>query len=108
VKDKPLKAYIAYANDEPVDGAILVMAHSWKEAKRLSYSWVMGELCVLYTEVTVQWIKNPENSILRSVNKEKYKNNIPHLVNNPISCKECFMWGLELDEDELCCNCGNY
>ena len=101
-----MKSYMASA-DEPCEGAILVFAHSVKEAKKTawqSYS-IIHEICDCeYINLRVSWMKDCDY-MFEQADQEKLKNGEPHIIETPISCNGCEKWGLELDEKGYCESC---
>ena len=103
-----LKPYMGYGRiGGSCEGAILIFAHNIKEAKRLGWRVISEWITDEYTDMAVKLLKNggilfeqaPEWS------KEKLRAGLPHIVDDPLSCKECGLWGDELNEDGYCKDC---
>lgn len=104
VKVAVMKAYMGYAGD-PHDGAILIFAHNAKQAKRLAYPEMSNLFDCMFCDARVKWLKG-EDYLFENADKEKLAAGIAHIVDNPISCKSCEMWGSgELDADGVCASC---
>ena len=101
-----LKPYMASA-DEPSEGAILVFAHNIKEAKKTawqSYSFLHEACDNEYINMRGSWMKDCDY-MFEQADQEKLKNGEPHIIETPIGCKGCEMWGLELDGRGYCESC---
>lgn len=101
-----LKPYMGCYRDEPQEGAILIFAHTAKEAKKVGWSepsWIRDSIDS-FLDFRVTLIKNNPD-ILKDGNHEKLSNNIPHVNDSPTSCKGCGLWGKVLNEKGLCDIC---
>jgi hypothetical protein len=85
--------------------AMLVFAGSGREAKRLAYRTGIGYFIDHYTDMAFRWIRNSHN-VFPLGNQEKIKNEIPHVVADPVSCESCEHWGAGLDKNGKCSSCG--
>jgi hypothetical protein len=100
-----LKAYMIHAG-EPQNGAALVFAASFREAKKLGFNSGVCDGCD-YTDVrghqikSDQWLKN------NAADKEKLGSGVPHIVDSPPSCEQCELWYDELF-DGVCESCADY
>jgi hypothetical protein len=104
--DTKLKPYMGCYQDEPHEGAILIFAHTAKEAKKVGWnepSWIRDAVDS-YLDFRVTLIKNAP-SIFKDGVQEKLLLNIPHVNESPASCKECGLWGMELNLKALCDSC---
>uniref|UniRef100_A0A6M3KWT9 Uncharacterized protein n=2 Tax=viral metagenome TaxID=1070528 RepID=A0A6M3KWT9_9ZZZZ len=106
-----MKPYMGYSREGgSIEGAVLIFAHNIKEAKRIGFnvlsSWITDE----YTDMAVRLIKNGDFLFeqVSDWSKDKLAKGIPHVVDNPPSCKECGLWGSELNENGLCEDCQDY
>lgn len=92
-----MRAYMAWAG-EPEDGAVLVFAHTSREARRLAADEVQSWTRCDYIDVRVRW--------LRSDCAHLREQDGPHVVDNPPSCRDCERWYTEpLDENGRCQAC---
>ena len=99
-----MKFYAAFSRNEGIEeGAILVVANTAKEAKKIA--WQSG-LCFNvdeYFDLSIRWLRNKENY------EPLVKNtNVSHIVADPIYCKSCKIWGQGLDKFGNCGYCGEY
>ena len=94
-----LKTYIGYDKFEGArGGAVLIFAHSIKEAKKLAFP-------VLQEWFDMDWIDMRVNRIYGDwLQKEKLKNE-PHTVKNPKVCEVCETWGTEPYDEHICKYC---
>jgi hypothetical protein len=91
-----MKMYRGYNGDS--EWAVLIFANSAREAKKLLWK----ELCL-----ELDSFIDGRVSLLRDrpwLEKLK-KKDVPHLINDPPSCKACGMWGYEIGEDGICSLC---
>jgi hypothetical protein len=98
-----LKPYMA-SGGEPQDGAILVFAHNIKEAKKVAWSSnsFLSDVCDSeYINLRVVYLKESPH-LFTEGDKEKLLDGTPHIIETPATCKDCNLWGYELDEDGYC------
>jgi hypothetical protein len=101
-----LNTYMAFSrNNGPEEGAILVFAHSIQEARVVGWRAMPDELTDEYIDFGVRrirkspWLYNEANAI-------KLRNDEAHVIDNPISCDNCGMWGDEpIGKDGYCESC---
>jgi hypothetical protein len=103
---RPMRAYMAFSKHEgPEGGAFLVIHHTARQAKALAgrsgACWNVDE----FFHIAVKWLRDPE--IMALANKEKLKADEPHVVDSPVNCWQCDMWGAGVDHEGLCGNCGD-
>lgn len=87
------------------EAAEIVFAFNSREAKKMG--WHMYDNLDIdgYVDLGVKLIKNnPE--VYAYGNQDKLLNNIPHYVNSPDGCNDCFVWGAGVNENGICDNCG--
>jgi hypothetical protein len=93
-----MKAYMGFEKDYFNEIAVLIFAHSVKEAKVLG--WNNCDFCDNFINYRVTQIKN-QSWIFKEMIKDT-----PHVIDNPKSCEECMMWGVsEIGADGLCEGC---
>ena len=88
------------------EGAVLIFAHNIKEAKKIGFYAMSGMITDEYIDTAVNLIR--EEFIYEQApewSKKKLADGIPHVVDNPLSCKGCNLWGYELNEDGYCEDC---
>lgn len=102
-----MKAYTAYAVGAlPREGAILVIANTAKEARKLA--WKSGEFNVeKWIDLTVRLIRYNVD-VIPLANQAKLQQEQPHVVASPLSCEACGIWGAGLTDDNNCGNCGEW
>jgi hypothetical protein len=103
--DTKLKPYMVYSREAgPCEGAFLVFAHKAREAKRIGYYAMSGMITDEYIDAAVNLLKNSE-FLYEQANQEKLSLNIPHVIENPVCCKGCNLWGYELNKEGYCQDC---
>jgi len=86
----------------PEEGAILIFAHTAKEARVIGWGW---SWCDEYIDFGVRRLRNSD-WLYKEANQLKLQNDIPHATDNPHSCKRCEMWGhAEILENGFCEDC---
>lgn len=99
----PLKPYMAFFRHAgPAGGAALVVAHSVKEARPLAWRKSLMDIDE-WTDLGVRLIRDPD--ILLLADPEKLAAGQPHVIDSPLHCQVCGLWGAGLTEDNLCCHC---
>lgn len=101
-----LKPYIAFSRDAgPHEGAILVIAHTAKQARLLA--WQSGDCLNVedWLDQAVLLLKGKSHLVL--ADQTKLQSNEPHVIADPVGCQECGTWGGGITADNLCahCNC---
>ncbi|KMQ75256.1 hypothetical protein [Marinobacter subterrani] len=99
-----LKAYMMHAG-EPIDGAALVFAESFRQAKVLAFN----QSCVCdgceYTDIRGHRIGRDAWLKERAADQKKLAAGEPHVIDSPPSCKGCELWFDELEESGYCETC---
>lgn len=99
-----MKAYMAYSQiDGAQEGAILVIANSAKEAKKLA--WKSGECLNVdeWIDLSVKWLK--DDDVMKLSRNYPFEEIVSHITPNPPYCKSCGLWGCGITSEDLCCNC---
>jgi hypothetical protein len=103
--NKRLKPYMA-GGDDMSEGAVLIFAYDAKQAKQMA--WHNGIIREVtdgeYLQLRVKWLKH-DDFMFKEANQEKLMIGEPHIVESPMSCKNCDLWGLELNDDGYCEGC---
>lgn len=99
-----LKAY-SFHDGEPVDGAVLVFAHSFREAKKIAYPVVRGWTDCEYLDVKGFHFPNDAWLKEHAADQRKLAAGEPHVIDNPPTCKGCDLWHDELEESGYCESC---
>lgn len=102
-----MKTYIAYSSSAgPTEGTILVIANTARKAKNLA--WKSGELFNVdeWTDLAVRWLR--DEYIMRLADQVKLAAGEPHVVAEPLACESCKAWGCEVDDNGICCGCGQW
>lgn len=101
---KKLRAYMVHGG-EPIEGSVLVFAHTVQQAKVLGYPDISGwGLVDEFIQVRARWLRNSP-WVFDEANKDKLAANTPHVIACPTTCKDCGLWGLQLNDDEYCEDC---
>ncbi len=102
MKSDQLKPYSAYSRCAgPCEGAVLVFAHTVQEARIIAWntSW-LSDMC------DDEWIDLAASKlesnlwIMKQATSEE-----PHVIESPVTCEGCLMWGYDLDENGICESC---
>jgi hypothetical protein len=101
-----LKTYMGFSRGAgPEEGAILIFAHSVKEARKVGWNMMGCELTDEYIDFAATiirkspWLREEANAL-------KLANDEAHVIDDPRSCDECGMWGIyQIGEDGLCEEC---
>lgn len=104
VQGGQVKPYMAFSRfDGPEEGAVLVLAQTAKEARRLA--WQSGECLNVHDwiDLAVRWIKDA--TITALANQDKLKASVSHVVGSPAGCDACGYWGVGVTLEGLCCRC---
>ena len=104
-KRKRMRAYSAFSRSAgPQEGAVLVVAHTARAAKRIAWPlwlcWNMDD----YTDLAMRWLR--DENLLALADQDKLAAGIEHAVDSPLGCQSCKLWGYGVDADGACCHCG--
>jgi hypothetical protein len=101
-----LKPYMVYSRFLTAqEGALLVFAHSFKEARVVGWRSMGKELTDSYLDFTAAILRNSD-WLFSEADQEKLLKDIPHLIWNMKSCSQCEEWGhSEIGADGLCNDC---
>lgn len=101
-----MKAYMAYCcSDGPEQGAVLVFAHTQREARRISYPVLSNFTCAEWIDTTATLIKDSAY-LFTCADQKKLVEDVPHVIDNPPSCVRCERWGTgPLDASGVCEEC---
>ncbi len=101
-----MKIYIGYSRYcGPEEGAVLVFANNAKEARKVAYSSLVGLGIVEdWIDCAVRWLRESD-FLFEQADNEKIWKGIAHVIDDPVTCKECEMWGGEQLEDGTCSMC---
>ena len=102
-----MKTYMAYAGDAPEDGALLVFAHTAKEARQVSWVSVANLMGCDYIDVRVVWLKVNAPHLVAAANSAKMVLGEAHVIEYPPSCSSCCLWGDDrpIEENGRCADC---
>lgn len=99
---KKLKAYMAFSQEAgPLEGAVLVLHYTAKEARKFVYSAIQGDITEDYLDTAVRWLREPWAVKMGHPDLP----NTPHVIWSPPSCQYCGFWGSGITKNELCGNC---
>lgn len=97
-----MNMYMGYEKDSISECAVLIFAHTAREAKRLCWP-VIRDYCNLlsgdYPDLRVTRLRDHE--WLRSEARHDY----PHVIDNPQGCESCCQWGSSEIVEGLCQDC---
>lgn len=99
-----LKAY-SFHDGEPIDGAVLVFAHSFREAKKIAYRSIQSWAGCDFTDVKGFHFRNDAWLKANAADQKKLAADEPHVIDNPPTCKGCELWHDELEESGYCESC---
>lgn len=103
-----MNIYMAYSRRlGPLEGAMLVFAHTVREAKKFAYQCAdVSDICGNeYTDLAVNKIRN-KDWLYEDADQKKLAAGMPHVVWNMKTCKNCETWGgSPIGEDGLCEEC---
>jgi hypothetical protein len=99
-----LKPYMAYSRLYGFqEGAILVIAHTAKEARKLAWGH-----CFNVDEWIDQTATLIDQNVLILADQEMVNVGQSHIIEYPEYCTDCQLWGCGLTEDNLCANCNQF
>uniref|UniRef100_A0A6M3LQI1 Uncharacterized protein n=1 Tax=viral metagenome TaxID=1070528 RepID=A0A6M3LQI1_9ZZZZ len=101
-----MRVYMAYSREGGASGvAILVFAHTVQEAKSLAWG-VFSDFGITeeYIDVAARWLKG-KDFLFKQANQDYLNDDIAHIIDDPVSCKNCGFWGYELDDGGYCADC---
>jgi hypothetical protein len=101
-----LNTYMGYSRGAgPEEGAVLIFAHSVREARRVGWNSFGSELTDEYIDFAATRIrKSPW--LNEEADGLKFANDEPHVIDNPDCCMECGQWGQSpIGLDHLCEEC---
>ena len=98
-----LNTYMGFSRaNGPEEGAILIFAHSVREARLVGWRMFGSDLTDEYTDFAAKrirkspWLKEEANGL-------KLANDEAHVIDNPNCCMECGLWGeTPIGDDGLC------
>ncbi len=103
-----LKAYMGYSREAgSKEGAYLIFAHNIKEAKCIGFDAMSGTIVGDYTDMGIVLCKDSDFLFdqVPQWSKDKIAKGVAHVVDSPPTCKQCELWGKELDVNGICEDC---
>lgn len=102
-----LKPYMCFERDMCYECAILVFAHTARQARMLAYPWLseFNGYCE-WTDARAKLMRNADY-IFEQADQAKLAAGEPHVISNPKSCPACEHWGMPLNENGICENCAD-
>ena len=101
--------YMGCAKDGMQDAAVLIFAHTSKEARYLAFKelYYMVDCEFIETRVLRLWENRPH--LLASADKKKYDNDEAHAIDDPGGCSDCCLWGEDyiIQENGKCWDCNH-
>ncbi len=103
-----LKLYMAFDGAcGPAEGAVLVVAHHIREAKKMVYP----ELLLWgaeYADIRVRLLRDSQH-MMALADQKKLDASEPHVIDSPTVCDYCEYWGYGLEADgRTCPHCEQY
>lgn len=86
------------------EGAILILANNYKEAKQTGYESVMELFGSEYIDIGIKLLKGNNEHLFVQADQNKLLHNIPHFIDDLETCSVCGMWNAVIGEDG-CTNC---
>ena len=104
-----LNMYMGYAKDGMEDGAVLIFAHTSKEARYLAYKELQYMVDCEFIEARVFRLWGNPQHLLASADKKKYENDKAHVIDDPGGCSNCCLWGEDyiIEENGQCIFCNS-
>jgi hypothetical protein len=101
-----LHPYMAYSQSMGAEeGAELIFAHTLQEAKGVAWNSTAREIVDSeYIDLAVKRLRDHAEYLLTLADPAKREKGIPHAIDNPPSCSECWTWGRPLT-DSICALC---
>lgn len=97
---RPLHPYIVH-DGEPSEGAVLAIAHTAKEARRLGYPEISNFTGAEWIDVKAERLRLHRDYLLSLSLKDE-----PHCIIDPPTCSHCEMWGAPALPGGGCETCG--
>lgn len=99
---RPLHPYMAWAGDDPADGAALAFAHTAREARRIAYPLIADWCDVGYINVRAKRLREHEAYLMSFCRSAE-----AYATDEPPTCNVCERWGSPLHADGNGCDaCG--
>ena len=88
MKAAKLRAYMVWSGPDPSEGAVLVFDYSSQSAKVRAVGSVIdgGD----FVDLRSRWLRDPGETAYLF---ETYHPRDPVVIDDPVSCKECELWG---------------
>lgn len=100
-----MKAYMGYdRHNGPLEGAVLIFAHSYREAKRVGARVVQDLFDSEFIDVRVNRLWTADHLFVEA-DQDKLARGTAHVIDNPKTCVRCETWGYPFDEDGVCKLC---
>lgn len=99
-----LHPYMGYSGD-PGEGAVLVFAHSAREAKPLAFGCLGAWFETDYIDTRVRRLRGDHAYLLTLADQDKLSAGAAHVIDDPPSCQSCNRWGTPLSADMRCADC---
>jgi hypothetical protein len=105
---KPLKIYMGYDSSlGSEEAAVLIFAHSSKEARKLGWEDMKLLHNTAWTEMAVLALRRNTVALSQNADPVKLAAGEAHVVTNMSVCPNCYLFGEDgVDENGLCGYCG--
>ena len=99
-----MKAYAAFSREAGVQaGAVLVIANSVRQARTLAWPFVRYWNVEEWIDLAAHWLR--DRQLLWLADQQKLALGTPHVIESPLACETCELWGCGITVAGLCCNC---
>ena len=99
--DRPLKPWIGFERDGIQEGAVLVFARDYREARKWAYGGLSAWDCE-FIDVRVRMLRNNPERFMRHC---KGRPDVIIDIPADLMCGNCKLWGNRLDALNLCQEC---
>ncbi len=101
-----LNIYMGFSRfDGAEQGACLIFAHTVKEARKLAFPILQDwNVCDEWIDCAAYRIRD-KDYFYRDADQDNLNSGIAHVIESPIVCKQCGLWGTEINEVGICNDC---
>jgi hypothetical protein len=100
-----LKTYMGFVVNEGREGAVLVFAHTAREALKLARPYLEDWFQCDFIDARATIIRDSEY-LYEEANQEKLGAGIAHVIDSPTTCNNCELWGVSrLCDNKYCEDC---
>jgi hypothetical protein len=101
-----MRAYIGCSREGgPEEGALLVITNTVREAKTLAWPELSNWFDYFeWTDMSIRWLR--DEHVMALADQSKLAAGESHVIDSPIGCESCKLWGYDVNPDGTCCGCG--